>query len=135
MAYLDKPWLKSYKLGPYALAHSLGGMVPKTVHSLLDEAASRYPTQTAVLFQGSSLKYHQLKDRVDRLAGALVKLGLQPGGRVCLYLPNCVEYLLMYWAVLKAGGAVVPTSILHKGESFHSGGFISPSISVSGRSR
>jgi len=116
MNYLDKPWLKSYKLGPYALDHSLEGMVPKAVHSLLDEAASRYPTQTAILFQGSSLKYHQFKDRVDRLAGALVRLGLEPGDRVCLYLPNCVEYLLMYWAVLKAGGAVVPTSILHKGE-------------------
>ena len=116
MAYLDKPWLKSYKLGPYALDHSLAGIAPKPVNYYLDEAAARYPTQTAILFKGSSLKYHQLKDRVDRLAGALVKLGLQPGERVCLYLPNCVEYLLMYWAVLKAGGAVVSTSILRKGE-------------------
>ncbi|MBK5108475.1 MAG: AMP-binding protein [Anaerolineales bacterium] len=116
MNYLDKPWLKSYKLGPYALDHSLAGIAPKPVNYYLDEAAARYPTQTAILFKGSSLKYHQLKDRVDRLAGALVKLGLQPGERVCLYLPNCVEYLLMYWAVLKAGGAVVSTSILRKGE-------------------
>ena len=116
MTYLEKPWLKSYKLGPYALDHSLGEMVPKAVNSYLDEAAARYPTQTAILFQGSSLKYHQFKDRVDRLAGALVKLGLQPGDRVCLYLPNCIEYLLLYWAVLKAGGAVVPTSILRKAE-------------------
>jgi long-chain acyl-CoA synthetase len=116
MNYLDKPWLKSYKLGPYSLDHSLEDMVPKAVNTFLDDAAKRYPTQTAVLFQGSSLKYHQLKERVDRLAGALVQLGLEHGDRVCLYLPNCVEYLLMYWAVLKAGGAVVPTSILRKGE-------------------
>jgi long-chain acyl-CoA synthetase len=116
MNYLDKPWLKSYKLGPYSLDHSLEDMVPKAVNTFLDDAAKRYPTQTAVLFQGSSLKYHQLKERVDRLAGALVHLGLEHGDRVCLYLPNCVEYLLMYWAVLKAGGAVVPTSILRKGE-------------------
>ena len=116
MNYLDKPWLKSYKLGPYSLDHSLEDMVPKAVNTFLDDAAKRYPTQTAVLFQGTSLKYHQLKERVDRLAGALVHLGLEHGDRVCLYLPNCVEYLLMYWAVLKAGGAVVPTSILRKGE-------------------
>ena len=114
MNYLDKPWLKSYKLGPYTLDHSLEGMVPKAVYTFLDEAVKRYPTQTAVLFQGNSLKYHQFRDRVDRLAGGLVKLGLERGDRVCVYLPNCVEYLLMYWAVLRAGGAVVPTSILRR---------------------
>jgi long-chain acyl-CoA synthetase len=116
MTYLDKPWLKSYKLGPYTLDHSLEGMGQKAVYTFLDEAVDRYPTQTAVLYQGSSLKYHQLKDRVDRLAAALVKLGLEPGERVCVFLPNCIEYLLMYWAVLRAGGAVVPTSILRKEE-------------------
>jgi long-chain acyl-CoA synthetase len=116
MTYLEKPWLKSYKLGPYALDHSLGDLAPNSVYTLLEQAAERYPTQTAILYQDRSLKYHQFKERVDRLAGALINLGVERGDRVCLYLPNCVEYLLMYWAVMKAGGAVVPTSILRRRE-------------------
>jgi long-chain acyl-CoA synthetase len=82
----------------------------------LDRTAQAYPNQTAILFQGRELKYRQLKHRVDSLANALARLGLQKGDRVCLYLPNCPEFVLSYWAVLRAGGVVVPTSILRTDE-------------------
>jgi long-chain acyl-CoA synthetase len=120
MNYADRPWLKSYSLGPYRLDHSLSPYPQKPVFEILDRVAQKYPNQTAILFQGKELKYHQLKSRVDSLANAFVRLGLVKGDRVCLYLPNCPEYVLSYWAVLKAGGAVVPTSILRTDEGlFH----------------
>jgi long-chain acyl-CoA synthetase len=108
----DRPWLKSYTLGPYKLQQSLVPYPEKPVFEILDRIAQEHPNQTAILFQGRELKYHQLKRRVDSLANALEKLGLKKGDRVDLFLPNCPEYLLSYWAVLKAGGVVVPTSIL-----------------------
>jgi long-chain acyl-CoA synthetase len=110
--YLDKPWLKSYKLGPYKLDHSLAPYPQQPVFQVLDDAAARYPGQTAVLFLGRSLNYYQLKNQADRLASALAGLGVQRGDRVCLFLPNCLEFILSDWAVLKAGAAVVPTSVL-----------------------
>jgi long-chain acyl-CoA synthetase len=110
--YLDKPWLKSYKLGPYKLDHSLAPYPQQPVFQVLDDAAARYPGQTAVLFLGRSLNYYQLKTQADRLASALVGLGVQRGDRVCLFLPNCLEFILSDWAVLKTGAAVVPTSVL-----------------------
>ena len=120
MNYADKPWLKEYKLGPYKLEHSLAPYPQKPLFEILDRAAQEYPNQTAILFQGRELKYHQLKRRVDSLANAFARLGLQKGDRVCLYLPNCPEYILSYWAVLKSGGVVVPTSILRTDEGlFH----------------
>jgi long-chain acyl-CoA synthetase len=120
MNYADRPWLKSYTLGPYKLDHSLAPYPQIPVFEILDRVAQAYPNQTAILFQGKELKYHQLKSRVDSLANAFVKLGLHKGDRVCLFLPNCPEYVLSYWAVLKAGGAVVPTSILRTDEGlFH----------------
>jgi long-chain acyl-CoA synthetase len=120
MNYSDRPWLKSYSLGPYKLEHSLAPYPQKPVFEILDRVAQAYPNQTAILFQGKELKYHQLKSRVDSLANAFVRLGLVKGDRVCLYLPNCPEYVLSYWAVIKAGGAVVPTSILRTDEGlFH----------------
>jgi long-chain acyl-CoA synthetase len=116
MTYADRPWLKSYSLGPYKLDHSLAPYPQEPVFSILDRAAQAYPNQPAILYQGRELKYHQLKRRVDSLANALAHLGLQKGDRVCLYLPNCPEFVLAYWAVLKAGGVVVPTSILRTDE-------------------
>ena len=120
MNYADRPWQVSYKLGPYRLEHSLAPYPQKPVFEILDRVTQEHPNQTAILFQGRELKYHQLKGRVDSLANSLVKLGLKQGDRVCLYLPNCPEYVFSYWAVLKAGGVVVPTSILRTDEGlFH----------------
>jgi long-chain acyl-CoA synthetase len=112
MNYTDRPWLKSYVLGPYKLEPSQAPYPQKPLFEILDRIAQEHPNQTAILFQGRELKYHQLKRRVDRLANAFIGLGLEKGERVCLFLPNCSEYVLGYWAVLKAGGVVVPTSIL-----------------------
>ncbi|MFO7624979.1 MAG: AMP-binding protein [Anaerolineales bacterium] len=112
MNAVDRPWLKSYSLGPYKLAHSLAPYPLEPLSVILDQAADSYPNQPAILFQGKELKYRQLKQKVDSLANAFAKLGLKKGDRVCLYLPNCPEYVLAYWAVIKSGGVVVPTSIL-----------------------
>jgi long-chain acyl-CoA synthetase len=116
MDYCERPWLKSYKLGPYRLAQSLAPYSYKPLSEILDKVAQEHPNQTAILYQGRELKYHQLKRRVDNLANGFVNLGLEKGGRVCIFLPNCPEYIIAYWAVVKAGGVVVPTSILRTDE-------------------
>lgn len=120
MSYADRPWLKSYKLGPYKLDHSLAPYPQKPLFEILDRTAQEFPNQTAILFQGNTIKYHQLKSKVDRLANALMRLGVRKGDRVCLFLPNCPEYILSYWAVIRAGGVVVPISLLRTDEGlFH----------------
>jgi long-chain acyl-CoA synthetase len=116
MTYADKPWLKSYKLGPYKLEHSLAPYPKEPVFKALDDAAAKYPGQTAVLFQERSVSYQNLKILADKLAAGLRKLGVGRGDRVCLFLPNCTEFLISDWAALKAGAAVVPTSTLRTDE-------------------
>ena len=112
MSYLDKTWLKSYKLGPYKLEESLAPYPKDPVFKALDDAAEKYPGQTAIQFLGRRIKYAQLKTRVDKLAAALAGLGVRKGDRVCIFLPNCMEFIISDWAVLKAGAVVVPTSVL-----------------------
>jgi long-chain acyl-CoA synthetase len=120
MNFADRPWLKSYSLGPYKLDHSMAPYPQEPVFEIVDRTVKAYPNQPAILFQGIELKYHQLISRIDSLANAFFKLGLEKGDRVCLYLPNCPEFVIAYWAVIKAGGVVVPTSILRKDEGlFH----------------
>jgi long-chain acyl-CoA synthetase len=120
MNYADRPWLKSYTLGPYKLEQSLAPYPHKPVSEILNRVAQEYPNQTAILFEAKELKYHQLKSRVDSLANAFIRLGLGKGDRVCIFLPNCPEYVITYWAILEAGGVVVPTSILRTDDGlFH----------------
>ncbi len=116
MVYSDRPWLKSYQLGPYKLETSLAPYPEQPLFSLLDAAAQNYPAQTAVLFEGRALKYPELKRQVDRLATSLTRLGVHKGDRVCLFLGNCLDYVVSYWAVLRAGAVVVPTSVLRSDE-------------------
>ena len=116
MIYSEKPWLKSYKLGPYKLKESLEPYPKVPVFQVLDDAAKNYPGQTAILFEGKDVKYHQLKNLTDRFASGLYKLGVSKGDRVCLFLPNCIEFILGNWGVMKAGAVVVPTSTLRTEE-------------------
>jgi long-chain acyl-CoA synthetase len=120
MKYAERPWLNSYKLGPYKLPHSLAPYPERPVFEVLDHTAHEFPNHIAILFHGKEVKYHQLKNKVDSLATALIKLGLAKGDRVCVFLPNCPEYVISFWAVIRAGGVVVPTSTMRTNEGlFH----------------
>lgn len=119
MTYSEKPWLKSYKLGPYKLKESLKPYLKVPVFKALDDAAENYSRQTAVLFEEKEIRYRQLKTLTDKLASGLTGLGVEKGNRVCLFLPNCIEFILSDWAAMKTGAAVVPTSILRTYEGLH----------------
>ena len=112
MSYLEKPWLKSYKLGPYKLDHSLAPFPEEPLFTILDQAAEKYKNRTAILFKGRKITYAQLKDYADRLANGLANLGVGKGDSVCVFLPNCPEAIIADWGILKTGAAVIPTSIL-----------------------
>jgi long-chain acyl-CoA synthetase len=59
---------------------------------------------------GKELTYEVLLESVNRFANALVNLGVKKGDRVSLYMPNTPHMVIAYYAVLKAGGVVVPTN-------------------------
>jgi long-chain acyl-CoA synthetase len=110
----DKPWLKSYKLGPYKLPQTKQPYPKAPIHSLLDAAAAEYPDNHACFYFGNEMSYGDLKLEVDRLATALADLGVKKGDRVATILPNCPQYLISDFGILKAGAVHVPCSVLHK---------------------
>lgn len=83
------------------------------VTSLLKEAANRFPERTALTFFGKTTSYRELLDRACRFADALLRLGVRPGMRVGLLLPNMPQYVIAYYGVLFAGGIVVQLNPLH----------------------
>jgi len=83
------------------------------VTGLLDEAARRHGRRTALVFFGRRTSYRALRTAVDRFAGGLTALGVGRGDRVALVLPNCPQYVVAFYAVLRLGAVVVPTNPLY----------------------
>ena len=77
------------------------------VPALLDRAAKAYGDRPALLFEGRHWTYAQLAGLVDRATAGLQRLGLQPGDRLGLCLPNTPYFVIFYYAALKAGLVVV----------------------------
>lgn len=73
----------------------------------LERAAADHPDRVAVDFLGATTTYAGLADEVARAAGALLALGVAPGDRVAIALPNSTQHLVAFQAVLRVGGVVV----------------------------
>ncbi|HWD55208.1 MAG TPA: FadD3 family acyl-CoA ligase [Acidimicrobiales bacterium] len=86
-----------------------------TVPSLVEDAAVRHATTEALVDGDVRLTFAQLAPEVDRYARGFVAAGLQPGGRVGFWAPNCAEWMLAALGVLRAGGVVVPLNTRFKG--------------------
>ena len=111
---MEKPWLKHYEEGiPANLTYPSFPM-----HYFLEEAAAKYPDNPVTIFGNGSkldakLTFRQLNDDVNRLANALTQMGVKKGDRVALYLPNCPQYVIGYYATLKLGAIVAPNNPLY----------------------
>ena len=79
---------------------------------LFTRHAQYRPEQTAVVLGGRRLTYLQFNREINRLANALLALGVNKGDKVAALLPNCLELLETYWASAKIGAVVVPLSTL-----------------------
>jgi long-chain acyl-CoA synthetase len=113
---MEKVWLKHYDAGVPATID-----YPRlTLPQMLEETVRRFPENTAVIFPGAlgdsgRLSYKELNEQVNRLANALIDLGVKKGDTVALLMPNCPQLVISYYAVLKAGGIVVAFNPLYSG--------------------
>ncbi len=80
----------------------------------LRDSADRLGDRVALRLDTDELSYRELADRTARVAGWLAAQGLQPGDRVGIMQPNVVDFPVLYYGVLRAGGAVVPMNPLLK---------------------
>lgn len=74
----------------------------------LEVAATRYPDRTAIAYYGSTTSYIELKHQVDALAGYLQQqFGVARGDRVALYMQNSPQFIIAFYAILRADAVVV----------------------------
>ncbi|MDD5594900.1 MAG: long-chain fatty acid--CoA ligase [Candidatus Omnitrophica bacterium] len=90
--------------------------MPRNFGQLLKESSLKYPSRTAIVFGQKKITYRFLDEITDQLACGLVKLGVKKGERIAIFLDNCPEFVLSYYAILKAGAVVVPINYMFKME-------------------
>ena len=109
---VERPWLRHYEQGvPQTL-----GFPNRALHRLLHSVVRRFGKRPALVFLGKMMTYEQLNHEANRMANALRSLGVDKGVRVMLLMPNTPQFVIAYFAILKAGGIVVSTSPVNERE-------------------
>ncbi len=82
----------------------------RTLQDFWEEAVELAPDSLAAVCNGERLTYREADHRCDELAAGLLAATGTPRPRVAVCLPNCMEYYLVYWALVKLGGVIVPVN-------------------------
>lgn len=86
------------------------------ISKLLNHHAQYRPDHIAVIFEDYRLTYREFNARVNKLANALLGLGIGKGSKVATILGNSLELLEIYWAAAKIGAVAVPLSPMMRGK-------------------
>lgn len=104
-----RPWLEHYEeFVPHEVT-----LWDRPLYAMLDDAAEKYPQRLAVIFQNTRITYKALREKAELFAGALRRVGVKPGERVAVMLPNLPQTIIAFWGVLKAGAVAVMTNPLY----------------------
>jgi fatty-acyl-CoA synthase len=97
-----------YSSWPAGLPHAI--TTPRTsVYVNLEISARRYPDKQAIIFYDTVLSYAEVNTEVEALAGYLQQVcGVQRGDRVLLNMQNSPQFIIAYYAILRADAMVVP---------------------------
>ncbi|MFM0144910.1 long-chain-fatty-acid--CoA ligase [Paraburkholderia sp. RL18-085-BIA-A] len=89
---------------------------PQTsLYANLEVSANRHPEKAAIAYYGSSVSYRQLRHEVDVMAGLLQQhCGIARGDRVVLYMQNSPQFVIAFYAALRADAVVVPVNPMNR---------------------
>ncbi len=96
---MEKTWLRYYH-------HDVPAEIDFekiTMSDALARTAARFPNNPGLLFQGTTVTFRQLDDMVSRFASGLIALGVSPGDKVALLLPNLVQTVVAIYGTFRGG--------------------------------
>src|SRR5262249_45240420 len=107
---MDTPWLPHYDPG---VPSSLAPYPHRTLIDCLADGARDHPDDPVLLFKGAKISYGELDRLSDACAIALRDLGVAPGDRVALLLPNCPQFFIVQFGAWKIGAIVAPLNPIY----------------------
>lgn len=109
MGYNEKPWLSSYSEGVQAKIAYEELCIP----DFLERSTREFPHTMALNFMGYTLTYEMFKDMTDRFARCLSDFGIKKGDSIAILLPNTIQCVVAYYAILRIGGIAVMNNPLY----------------------
>lgn len=106
---MEAPWVKHYQPGVPAQIE----LPTESLVSLYERSVAEAADCVAIEFFGRTTTYAELGDQISRLAEGLRRFGVHAGDRVALVLPNCPQYVIAFYAVLRIGAVVVAHNPLY----------------------
>lgn len=104
---------RHHAVWPVSVPHTLE--LPNTsLYSNLTVSALRYPQHPAIIYYGSPLSYQQLDEQAQALAGYLQQAGVKAGDRVLLYMQNSPQFVIGFYAILRANAVVIPVNPMNR---------------------
>ena len=104
---LDNP---HFKFWPKGLPHKIK-QSQLTLYQNLASSAENYPNRDAVIYYGSVISYRALFESVNSLGNFLYSFSaINPGDRIILYMQNCPQFIISYYAILGVNCIIVPVN-------------------------
>jgi len=88
------------------------------IKEMLEKTAREVPQRTAIVFGSERVSYRELDEGANRIANALISLGLEKGDHVAILMSYAPEWIINYFGVVKAGGIVVILNAMLKAPEF-----------------
>ena len=105
----QQSWVKNYQPGVPAEID----LPTESLVAMVERSVAQAGSHPAMEFFGRRTSYRELGDQIDRAAEGLRLLGVRPGDRVALILPNCPQHVVAFYAVLRLGAIVVEHNPLY----------------------
>ncbi len=83
------------------------------IFTAFKSTAERQKDHAAVIYLGTRFSYHTIKDLVDRFAAALTDMGVEPGQKIIIYIPNSIQWVIVWLGVQKIGAVCVPITPIY----------------------
>jgi long-chain acyl-CoA synthetase len=106
----NKPWLKNY---PKGVPENIDISAYSSLVTLFEDSFQRFAERKAYLYMGQALTFAQLDVQSRHFANYLQTLGLEPGARVAIMLPNVMQFPIAMIGAIRAGCVVVNTNPLY----------------------
>ena len=98
---MEKFWYKNYDKGVNPEINFSD--LPMTFPEVLRKAVSLYGDKIAVKSDNTQITYKEFDKLTSKIAGNLRLFGIDKQEKVCIFLPNCVETVLSFWSIQRAG--------------------------------
>jgi long-chain acyl-CoA synthetase len=107
---VEKIWLKQYDQG---VSETINEHEFESLNDMFDNACKKHASNTAYINMGVKLSYADIESKTQAFAAGLQSLGLKPGDRVAIMMPNLLQYPVALFGILRAGLVVVNTNPLY----------------------